>query len=327
MPDAGRRLDLARITRSGAAADRREGRGGRAPRRGRRRHALPNARPARRRHDGRSRRTARRHGRSRHLRREPAHQPDQRLHPAQDVRLLLVRAAAQGRGRVPLHDGSGVRRGGAANPYVARVPHRRRARHEGGARVLRRDVPRAQGAPSRRCTSRRSPRSRSRTSRASRRCPSTRCSSRCARRGSTRCPAAAPRCSARRARDDRREEARRPRTGSTSTASRTRSASARTARCSTATSRRSRIASSTSTMLRDLQDETGGFLAYIPLAYHPDNNELGDRARPPGHRHHRLRRPAQPRRRPAVPRQLRARQDALDHGDAVPVADGAARSA
>lgn len=30
-------------------------------------------------------------------------------------------------------------------------------------------------------------------------------------------------------------------------------------------------------MLRDLQDETGGFLAYIPLAYHPDDNELGRR--------------------------------------------------
>ena len=29
------------------------------------------------------------------------------------------------------------------------------------------------------------------------------------------------------------------------------------------------------TMLRDLQGETGGFLTYIPLAYHPDNNELG----------------------------------------------------
>jgi aminodeoxyfutalosine synthase len=29
-------------------------------------------------------------------------------------------------------------------------------------------------------------------------------------------------------------------------------------------------------MLRRLQDETGGFLAYIPLAYHPDNNELGE---------------------------------------------------
>jgi aminodeoxyfutalosine synthase len=29
------------------------------------------------------------------------------------------------------------------------------------------------------------------------------------------------------------------------------------------------------TMLRELQDRSGGFLAYIPLAYHPDNNELG----------------------------------------------------
>jgi aminodeoxyfutalosine synthase len=29
------------------------------------------------------------------------------------------------------------------------------------------------------------------------------------------------------------------------------------------------------TMLRNLQDEHGGFLAYIPLAYHPDNNDLG----------------------------------------------------
>lgn len=28
-------------------------------------------------------------------------------------------------------------------------------------------------------------------------------------------------------------------------------------------------------MLRALQDESGGFLAYVPLAYHPDNNELG----------------------------------------------------
>jgi len=28
--------------------------------------------------------------------------------------------------------------------------------------------------------------------------------------------------------------------------------------------------------LRTLQDETGGFLTYIPLAYHPDHNELGE---------------------------------------------------
>ncbi len=30
------------------------------------------------------------------------------------------------------------------------------------------------------------------------------------------------------------------------------------------------------TLLRDLQDETGGFLTYIPLAYHPDHNVLGE---------------------------------------------------
>jgi aminodeoxyfutalosine synthase len=29
------------------------------------------------------------------------------------------------------------------------------------------------------------------------------------------------------------------------------------------------------TLLRDLQDESHGFLTYIPLAYHPDHNELG----------------------------------------------------
>jgi aminodeoxyfutalosine synthase len=30
------------------------------------------------------------------------------------------------------------------------------------------------------------------------------------------------------------------------------------------------------TMLRSLQDDTGGFLTYIPLAYHTENNELGE---------------------------------------------------
>ncbi len=29
-------------------------------------------------------------------------------------------------------------------------------------------------------------------------------------------------------------------------------------------------------MLRDLEDEAPGFLTYIPLAYHPDHNELGE---------------------------------------------------
>jgi aminodeoxyfutalosine synthase len=32
--------------------------------------------------------------------------------------------------------------------------------------------------------------------------------------------------------------------------------------------------------LRDLQDETGGFLAFVPLPFHPDNNALADRPAP-----------------------------------------------
>ena len=56
-------------------------------------------------------------------------------------------------------------------------------------------------------------------------------------------------------------------------------------------------------MLRELQDETGGFLTYIPLAYHPDHNELGEELGRSRHGDDRLRRPEEPRRRPAVPRQ------------------------
>ena len=76
-------------------------------------------------------------------------------------------------------------------------------------------------------------------------------------------------------------------------------------------------------MLRELQDETGGFLTYIPLAYHPDNNELGEELGRVGLGHDRLRGPAEHRHRPPVPRQHPAREDALAHGDAVPVADRA----
>ena len=41
-----------------------------------------------------------------------------------------------------------------------------------------------------------------------------------------------------------------------------------------------------------LQDETGGFLTYIPLAYHPDHNELGEELGRVGHGHDRVRGPA-----------------------------------
>ena len=45
----------------------------------------------------------------------------------------------------------------------------------------------------------------------------------------------------------------------------------RTARCSTATSRPTRSAIEHLLRLRDQQDATGGFLAFIPLAFHPEN--------------------------------------------------------
>ena len=62
--------------------------------------------------------------------------------------------------------------------------------------------------------------------------------------------------------------------GWTSTAPRTGSGCARTARCCTGRSRPSRSASTTCCDLRALQDETGGFQTFIPLAFHPDNNAL-----------------------------------------------------
>ena len=77
---------------------------------------------------------------------------------------------------------------------------------------------------------------------------------------------------------------------------------------------------------RDLQDETGGFLAYIPLAYHPTTTS-SDFTLPPRARDDGLRRSPEPRGWAPLPRQHRAHQDALDHGHAVPFADVAARSA
>ena len=34
--------------------------------------------------------------------------------------------------------------------------------------------------------------------------------------------------------------------------------------------------------LRELQDETGGFQTFIPLAFHPDNSEMADIPKPSG---------------------------------------------
>src|SRR3989440_671030 len=82
------------------------------------------------------------------LRRESAHQPHERVRAAQHVRLLLLRAHAAGGGRVYTESRRGLRRGrrGARQPD-ARVPHRGGPASQAAARLLRRHVPRPQGAP------------------------------------------------------------------------------------------------------------------------------------------------------------------------------------
>src|SRR2546428_90354 len=82
------------------------------------------------------------------LRRESAHQPHERLRPPQHVRVLLVRADAPGGGGLHAHSRRGFRRGGrgARQPH-ARVPHRGGPASQAPARLLRRHVPRPQGAP------------------------------------------------------------------------------------------------------------------------------------------------------------------------------------
>ena len=62
---------------------------------------------------------------------------------------------------------------------------------------------------------------------------------------------------------------------------------------------------------RALQDETGGFQAFIPLAFHPDNNQMRKLPAPIGDRH-----AARARRRAADARQLRrtSRRSGLRRG-------------
>ena len=210
------------------------------------------------------------------------------------------------------------RRSPRATALTKRVPHRRRSRHEGGPRVLHDDVSRAQARHSRTCTSRRSRRSRSRTSRASRRCRGEDVLIALREAGLDTMPGGGAETFSAAVREQIADK----KLGGADYIDVHRTAHRLGIRSNCTmlyghveTHRGScrRI----SRMLRELQDETGGFLAYIPLAYHPDDNELGDELGRAGHRDDRLRRPAQPRRRPAVPRQLRAHQDALDHGHAV----------
>ena len=159
----------------------------------------------------------------------------------------------------------------------ARVPHRGRPRTPSCGCVLHRHDPRPEGSAIPACTSRRSPRSRSPTWPGSRRSPMREVLI-ALQGGRPHQPAraAAPRCSARAVRATIADRKLAGEEWLASTARRTRWASRPTARCSTGTWRRPTTAIEHLAMLRALQDETGGFLTYIPLAYHPDHNELGE---------------------------------------------------
>ena len=91
------------------------------------------------------------------------------------------------------------------------------------------------------------------------------------RPASARSRAAAPRCSPIACGGSSRRARSRPRSGSTCTTPRIASGSRRTARCSTDMSRRTRSASTTSSACATSRTATGGFLAFIPLAFHPEN--------------------------------------------------------
>ncbi len=77
--------------------------------------------------------------------------------------------------------------------------------------------------------------------------------------------------------------------------------------CSTATWRRPAQRIDHLLRLRDLQDETGGFQAFIPLAFHPENTRLAGLPSPSGLIDLRI-----DRRQPPDAGQLRARQGLLD---------------
>ena len=295
MPVAASQLDRALISDPALRPDRRQGRRGRAL--SRRRTASRCSRAADllgigHMADAVNRAQARR---PRHVRGEPAHQPDQHLHRCgRRASSARTRGCRRKKARTATRSSRCAPKPATREQHAdARVPHRRRARHAGGARVLRRDVPR----------------------RSRRDIPHVHIKALTAveiahiariekmswrdvlialrEAGLDTMPGGGAEVfSPARARHDRRQEARRRGVHRRAP----RGARARhplaTARCCTATSRRSRTASQHLSMLRDLQDETGGFLAYIPLAYHPDNNELGETLGTHGHGDHRLRRPA-----------------------------------
>ena len=124
-------------------------------------------------------------------------------------------------------------------------------------------------------TSRRSPPSRSSTSPRSSGCPYAEVLARLRAAGPRLAPGRRRRdLRAARAQEDLRRQVHAATSGWTSTAPRTGSGCARTARCSTGTIETVEERVDHMLRLRALQDETGGFQTFIPLAFHPENNAL-----------------------------------------------------
>ena len=258
------------------------------------------------------------------LLRQPAHQSHQRLHPAEHLRVLLLRADAEGRGRLHPVAGGGVPRGRAgARDADPRVPHRRRAPSQAAAELLHRHDPRAQGAAPA-GAHQGADRGRDRAPGADREDLRARGAAGHEGGGAHQpARAAGPRCSAPRCGPPSRSGSSPARNGSGCIAWPT--SSAFPTNCTmlyghveTAEDRIDHLS-----QLRALQDETGGFLTYIPLAYHPDHNELGEEMGRVGTAttgYEDLKNIAVG---AAVPRQHSAREDPLADGDAVPVPDRA----
>ena len=158
----------------------------------------------------------------------------------------------------------------------AGVPHRRRAASQAPAQLLHRHDPRAQGAPPA-GAHQGAHRGRDRAPGADREeSRSARCCWRCRRRGSPACPGGGAEVFSTAVRATIAE---RKLTGEEWLAvHREAHALGIPTNCTmlyghveTAADRVEHLS-----MLRALQDDTGGFLTFIPLAYHPDHNELGE---------------------------------------------------
>ena len=273
----------------------------------RRRAAVRGARPPGGRLAGQSRaRAAPR--RSHLLQSQPAARGHERVRGV--VPLLLVRAAEAGHARRP-HAVGGAGPRPAARPRrraAHRSPHRQRAAPGPAVQLLHRSAERHEARPPRH-----SPQVLHRGGDCVLRRPlrqdrSRRCSRSCARPGSTRCPAAAPRFSRRacggRSAHDKCD-------GPIATSPFTATAHGLGMRTNV-----TMLYGHIETMdervdhllqLRALQDETGGFQAFIPLAFHPDNNQMRKLPPPSASRH-----AARARRGAAAARQRRPHQGLLD---------------